>query len=145
MPPTSRGTNATMNDRNERSVSTVRTHLFDHGRLAYLKIPATNVQDSAVFYKKNFGWQIRGEGTEHLSFADATGDMIGAWVTELAISVTPGVLAFIYVHGIDAALESIVASGGEVVKPPYPEGDLWVATFRDPAGNVLGIWQQGPR
>ena len=71
--------------------------------------------------------------------------MIGAWVTELQISVTPGVLAYIYVHGIDATLERIAATGGKVVKPIYPEGDLWVATFRDPAGNVLGIWQQGPR
>jgi len=134
-----------MNDRNERSNSGSHTHLFAHGRLAYLQIPATNVQDSAAFYRTNFGWQISGEGTEHLSFADATGEMIGAWVTDLAISVTPGVLAFIYVHGIDAALERIAASGGEVIKPPYPEGDLWVATFRDPAGNVLGIWQQIPR
>jgi predicted enzyme related to lactoylglutathione lyase len=134
-----------MNDRNERSDLGSPTHLFDHGRLAYLQIPATNVQDSAAFYMTNFGWQIRGEGKAHLSFADATGDMIGSWVTDIAISVTPGVLAFIYVHGIDAAVERIAASGGEVVKPPYLEGDLWVATFRDPAGNVLGIWQQGPR
>ena len=95
-----------MNDRNERSGSTSRTHLFDHGRLAYVQIPAANVQDSAAFYKKNFGWQIRGDGTEHLSFADATGDMIGAWVTELAIPVAPGVLAYIYVHGIDARADS---------------------------------------
>ena len=28
---------------------------------------------------------------------------------------------------------------------PYPEGDLWVALFRDPGGNVIGVWQQGAR
>jgi len=28
------------------------------------------------------------------------------------------------------------------VTPAYPEGDLRVATFRDPGGNVIGIWQQ---
>ena len=134
-----------MTNKTEHSKSAESSHPFDHGRLAYLQIPATDVRESAEFYMTNFGWQIRGEGTEHLSFADATGDMIGAWVTELAISDTPGVLAYIYVHGIDAALERIAASGGEVVKTPYPEGDLWVATFRDPPGNVLGIWQQGPR
>src|SRR5438034_705910 len=126
-----------MTDREEKSSSTSHTHLFDHGRLAYLQIPATDVRESAAFYETNFNWQIRGEGTDHLSFADATGDLIGAWVTNLAIS-RPGVLAYIYVHGIDATLARIAASGGEVVKPPYPEGDLWVATFRDPAGNVMG-------
>jgi len=46
---------------------------------------------------------------------------------------------------IDPTLERISANGGEVVKSPYSEGDLWVATFRDPAGNVIGTWQQGPR
>jgi len=133
-----------MTDRKEKLSSTARVHLFDHGRLAYLQIPATNVRESAAFYLTNFDWQTRGEGTEHLSFQDATGDMIGAWVTDLVISRQPGVLAYVYVHGIDATLARIAASGGEVVKPPYPEGDLWVATFRDPAGNVLGIWQEGP-
>jgi predicted enzyme related to lactoylglutathione lyase len=71
--------------------------------------------------------------------------MIGAWITGLVISQEPGVLPYIYVHGIDAILKRITANGGSVVKPPYPEGDLWVATFRDPAGNVIGIWQQGHR
>ena len=122
-----------------------RQHLFGHGRLSYIQIPANNVQESARFYANVFGWQVRGGSDNHLSFTDATGDMIGAWVTDRAISREPGVLPYIYVHGIDAALERIKASGGQVVKPAYPEGDLWVATFRDPAGNVIGVWQQGPR
>lgn len=120
-------------------------HLFGHGRLSYLQIPAVNVHDSAKFYAAVFGWQIRGGGDQHLSFADATGDMIGAWVTDLALAQEAGVLPYIYVHGIDAALERIKACGGKIIKPVYPEGDLWVALFRDPAGNVLGVWQQGPR
>lgn len=37
------------------------------------------------------------------------------------------------------------AHGGAVLRAPYPEGDVWVATFSDPAGNVLGIWQSAPR
>jgi uncharacterized protein len=36
-------------------------------------------------------------------------------------------------------LEKVVAQGGEVVTRPYPEGDLRVAMFRDPAGNVIGV------
>lgn len=120
-------------------------HLFGHGRLSYVQIPAIDVRTSARFYEKVFGWKVRGGGADHLSFTDATGDMIGAWVTDRAISREPGVLPYIYVHGIDAILEQVSAIDGEIVKPPYPEGDLWVATFRDPAGNVIGVWQQGPR
>jgi uncharacterized protein len=81
------------------------------------------VRESAAFYASAFGWQIRGGGNDHLSFADATGDMIGAWVTGRPASREPGVLPYIYVHGIDAAIERIGASGGAIVKPPYAEGD----------------------
>jgi predicted enzyme related to lactoylglutathione lyase len=43
------------------------------------------------------------------------------------------------------SLASIGRAGGETVREPYAEGDLRVATFRDPAGNVIGIWQMSPR
>ena len=136
----------TENERPEQaSAEPTRTHLFEHGRLAYVQIPAVSVRDSAEFYRTIFGWQVRGAGAEHLSFTDPAGSMIGAWVTGRAISREPGVLAYIYVHGIDAVLGQIAANGGEIVEPPYREGDLWVARFRDPAGNVIGVCQQGPR
>jgi hypothetical protein len=122
-----------------------RRHLFGHGRLSYIQIPADDPQRSSEFYASVFGWVIRGGNNDHLSFTDATGDMIGAWVTGRALRQEPGILPYIYVHGIDAVIERIKANGGEMVKIVYPEGDLWVATFRDPAGNVIGIWQQSPR
>ena len=40
---------------------------------------------------------------------------------------------------------AFVMKGGEIVKAPYPEGNLLVATVRDPAGNVIGLWQEAPR
>ncbi len=118
-------------------------HLFGHGRLSYIQIPAANVRESEAFYTRVFGWEIRGGSDSHLSFTDATGDMIGAWVTGRVASREPGVLPYIYVRGIDAIVERIEANGGEVVRPPYDEGGRRVATFRDPTGNVMGIWQQG--
>jgi predicted enzyme related to lactoylglutathione lyase len=101
---------------------------------------------SAAFYEAVFGWSTRNDGNAaHLSFADTTGELIGAFVTGRAISREPGVLPYVYVAGIDEAAGRIIANGGEIVREPYPEGDLWVATFRDPAGNVMGVWQAGPR
>jgi predicted enzyme related to lactoylglutathione lyase len=120
-------------------------HLFGHGRLSYLQIPAADVRASSTFYARVFGWVTRGGSETHLSFTDTTGDIIGAWVTGRQPSREAGILPYIYVHGIDRILESIAGNGGEIVSPPNPEGTLWVATFRDPAGNLLGVWQQGPR
>jgi predicted enzyme related to lactoylglutathione lyase len=50
-------------------------------------------------------------------------------------------LPFIYVASIDDAVAAIKANGGEIVRDIYPEGALKVATFRDVAGNVMGVWQ----
>jgi uncharacterized protein len=66
-----------------------RQHAFGHGRLAYIQIPALDVRESAAFYKDIFGWQIRGGSDTHLGFTDATGDIIGAFVTDAMISTEP--------------------------------------------------------
>jgi predicted enzyme related to lactoylglutathione lyase len=124
---------------------TAGQHPFAHGRLAYVQIPALDVRESAAFYKDVFGWQIRGGSDEHLSFTDASGDIIGAFVTDRMISTEPGVMFYVYVHGLDTTLDRMVSAGSKVVRQPYQEGDLWVATAIDPAGNVMGIWQFAPR
>ncbi len=64
---------------------------------------------------------------------------------DLPVAGQAGVLPYIYVERIDDTIERITANGGSMVEPPYPEGDLWVATFQDPAGHVAGVWQNGPR
>ena len=39
-------------------------------------------------------------------------------------------------------IEAIIAAGGEIVRPVNPDEREVYAHFRDPAGNVLGIYQQ---
>jgi predicted enzyme related to lactoylglutathione lyase len=119
--------------------------LARHGGLSYLEIPALEARQSAAFYAKVLGWNLREQDTEDPRFTDVTGHLIGRWVTGRLISREPGLLPYIYVDRIDDVIERVPAYGGEVLKAPYPEGNLWVATVRDPAGNVIGLWQQGPR
>jgi len=119
--------------------------LARHGGLSYLEIPAVDAQQSATFYEHVLGWKIGRRETEDPRFEDATGHLIGRWVTGRAILREPGLLPYIYVEGIDVAVDRVVAHGGKVVKAPYPEGNLWVATVRDPAGNMIGLWQESPR
>jgi predicted enzyme related to lactoylglutathione lyase len=119
--------------------------LARHGHVSYLEIPADDCERSAAFYETVFGWQIRRRDDGDRSFDDRSGDLIGRWVNGRAPSREPGLLPYIYVDGIDDVVRQVVARGGEAVQPVCPEGDLWVATFRDPAGNLMGIWQAGPR
>lgn len=69
--------------------------------------------------------------------------IIGHFIADLPVAGEAGVQPYIFVERVDETLEKIAAHRGEVVTAPYPEGDLWVATFRDPGGNVLGVWQTG--
>lgn len=78
------------NNRLEKDSDEESSHLFGHGRLSYIQIPAINGDESAKFYEEVFGWQVRGGTADHVSFVDTTGDMIGAWITGLATSQEPG-------------------------------------------------------
>jgi uncharacterized protein len=71
--------------------------------------------------------------------------VIGHFMPDLSVAGEGGVRPYIYVESVDGTLDRVAAHGGEVVTAPYAEGDLWVATFRDPAGNVLGVWQRHSR
>jgi len=127
------------------SGSGVGARLARHGGLSYLEIPAIDARQSAAFYEMVLGWNLRGHDSDDPRFEDATGHLVGRWVTGRVISCEPGLLPYFYVNHIDDAVERAAAHGGEVVKPPYPEGNLWVVTVRDPGGNVIGLWQEGPR
>jgi predicted enzyme related to lactoylglutathione lyase len=118
--------------------------VFRNGGISYLRIPARDVRQSAAFYQAVFRWKVRDDPVSP-AFEDGTGHVIGHWVTDLPVAGEAGVLPYIYVNRVDDTLWQVNEHGGEVVRTPYPEGDLWVATFRDPAGNVLGVWQRGPR
>jgi hypothetical protein len=41
-----------------------------------------------------------------------------------------------------ATLEKVVAQGGAIVQPLHPGAPEAVARFRDPAGNVVRIYQE---
>ena len=51
-------------------------------------------------------------------------------------------MIYVMVADAAAATDAVIASGGAIVQPVDPAGKERFATFRDPAGNVLGIYQQ---
>jgi len=120
------------------------SQVFRVGGISYLRIPAEDPRLAAAFYEAVFGWALRGDPDDP-SFEDGTGHVIGHFMADLPVAGESGIRPYIYVERIDDSLDTVAAHGGEVVTAPYPEGDLWVAAFRDPAGNVLGVWQRGRR
>jgi hypothetical protein len=120
----------------------VDAELARNGGISYLHIPAVDARVSADFYEAVFGWNVSGKDTNRPSFSDGGGQVAGAWMTDQEVSRTPGLLPYVYVERIDDAVARVEANGGVILVAPYPEGNLRVATFRDPAGNVIGLWQE---
>ena len=113
------------------------------GKICYIQIPADDVERSVAFYESVFGWNIRRRGDGQVAFDDTDGEVSGTWVAGRPPSSEPGLLVYVMVDSVDETLGKIREAGGEVVMPltPQGEGEAY-ATFRDPAGNILGIGQQ---
>jgi predicted enzyme related to lactoylglutathione lyase len=112
------------------------------GKLCYLELPAADVDASADFYRRVFGWTIDRRGDGALAFTDTVGGVSGVFVTDRQPADDPHILVYVMVADAEAAVTSIAASGGRLVRWTPPEAAETFAWFADPAGNVLGIYQQ---
>jgi uncharacterized protein len=114
-------------------------------RICYLEIPALDPHGSASFYEKVFGWNIRHRDSNRPSFDDAPGHVSGAWVAGRPASRDPGILPYIWVDEIEETLRRVEEHGGAIVenaRPDQPGSTSRIATFRDPAGNLMGLYQE---
>ncbi len=115
---------------------------FANGKICYLEIPATEVGQSIAFYQSVFGWQIRQRGDGSTAFDDGVGEVSGTWVMGRPPSAVPGMLLYIMVDSVAATVDAVVAHGGEIVQPIGMDAPEITARFRDPAGNVFGLYQE---
>ncbi len=112
------------------------------GKICYIEMPATDIARSAEFYQRAFGWRIRQRGDGAVAFDDTVGQVSGTWVAGQPAAPGTGLLVYIMVASAAAAAEAVTAAGGEIVRPVDPGSSEVFAWFRDPAGNILGIYQQ---
>jgi uncharacterized glyoxalase superfamily protein PhnB len=96
------------------------------GKLCYVEIPADDVERSSRFYREAFGWEVRTRGDGALAFDDAVKEVI---------------MVHVMVADLEAALAGVRAAGGEVLNADAEPGER-VGHVRDPAGNVIGVYQE---
>jgi len=114
---------------------------FGNGKICYIEIPASDIRQSVEFYQKVFGWKTRQRGDGSIAFDDAPGEVSGTWIRGRPPSTTPGLLIYIMVDSVAQTVEAVIAHGGEIVQPVGADDPEITARFRDPAGNVLGLYQ----
>jgi uncharacterized protein len=115
-----------------------------NGKICYIELPAVDIARSADFYRSVFGWSVRTRGDGNVAFDDAVGEVSGTWVRGRSPTSQPGLLVYIMVDDVAAALENIVENGGTIVQPIGGDAPEITARFSDPAGNVMGLYQERP-
>jgi predicted enzyme related to lactoylglutathione lyase len=115
--------------------------VFRLSGVSYLHIPAPEPARAVAFYRAVFAWSIR-DDEDTPAFEDGSGHVTGHFIRDLPVAGDAGHIPYVYVDAVDETLDKVTANGGTIIRPPYPEGDLLVATIHDPAGNLLGVWQR---
>ena len=115
---------------------------YANGKICYVEIPATDVARSIEFYRAVFGWNVRRRGDGQAAFDDGVGQVSGTWVTNRPASTQPGLLIYVMCDSVADTVNRVTANGGEIVQPIGADAPEITARFRDPAGNVLGLYQE---
>ena len=112
------------------------------GKICYLELPAVDPAASAEFYTRVFGWPMRRRGDGAIAFDDTIRGVSGTFVTDRQPAGDPGAVVYVMVADARAACAAVTQAGGRIVRESPPEHPEVFAWFADPAGNVLGIYQQ---
>ena len=112
-----------------------------NGKICFIEIPAIDITISSTFYKEVFGWNILIRGDGNITFDDKANGVNGTWVTNRKPASEPGFLIYIMVDNIELSIRSVIAAGGKIVQPVGMDLPQITARFSDPAGNIIGLYQ----
>ena len=115
---------------------------LNSGKICYIEIPTVNANESANFYGKVFGWQIRRRDDGAISFDDTVFEVSGRFGTGRKAIGEAGLVVYIMVKDAEFTLNAIVAEGGKIVQPIGMDLPEITARFIDPAGNLLAVYEE---
>jgi len=113
-----------------------------NGKICYVEIPATDIQESAEFYSRVFGWEVRTRTDGSTAFDDAIGEVSGTWVLGRPPMGEVGLLIYVMVDSVEQTVAAVEINGGTIVQGIGADAPEITARFKDPAGNVLGLYQE---
>jgi predicted enzyme related to lactoylglutathione lyase len=111
-----------------------------HHSIDYVEISVDDVATAKSFYGATFGWTFADYGDSYAAIRapDGNGEVGGLTVGD-ARGGSP--LVLVISEDLDSSRRAVESAGGELVEGPfdYPGGRRF--HFRDPSGNVLGVFQ----
>ena len=115
---------------------------MSNGKICYLEIPAVDIVASSTFYHQVFGWNIRKRNVDSLAFDDSEGNVSGTWVLNRSPMEKVGLLTYVMVDSVEKTIELVKRNGGTIIQKIGVDAPEVTARFTDPAGNVLGLYQE---
>jgi uncharacterized protein len=118
---------------------------FANGKICYMELPSRDIQESSSFYEEIFQWNVRKRSDGSAAFDDSIGEVSGTWRTDRKPSAEIGTLVHIMVDDIEVTMQKIKNLGGTIVQEvgkDFPEITAW---FRDPSGNLFGLYQHNSK
>ena len=116
-----------------------------NGKICYVELPATDIARSSEFYQRVFGWNVRTRDNGCVAFDDTTGQVSGSWVIGRPPASAPGILFYIMVDSVEESVAAVVTNGCEIVQKIGMDAPEITARFRDPGGNIIGLYQEPSR
>ena len=121
-------------------------------KVVHFEIPVDDADRARAFYGAAFDWEIQPmEGFDYMIMMTTAVDEATQAPTEPgAINggfrsrtpETPTPIIVIQVDSIDESLKKVEAEGGSTVMPRTEmQGMGAYAYFKDPEGNVMGLWE----
>lgn len=112
--------------------------------VSHFEIPARDPERAARFYREAFGWTVEPvpwEGHPYYKVRGVAGKPIGGGIVPAAEGYDHPLLVIHVTGEMEAWIGRIVEAGGTVEQPPARVGNFGrFARFRDPEGNLLGLW-----
>jgi uncharacterized protein len=114
---------------------------YGNGKICYLELPSRDIDESSSFYHTVFDWIVRRRDDGSIAFDDGVNEVSGTWRTDRKPATEVGLLVHIMVDDIQVSIQKIIEHGGTIVQPVGMDAPEITAWFRDPSGNVLGLYQ----
>ena len=114
--------------------------------ICHIEFPAKDQAKAGAFYQALFGWQLENyPQMDYVVFEPGEGPG-GGFPRIDGTGVKAGeVVVYVEVEDLEASLEQAKVLGGELMLPRMPIDDKsWIAIFRDPSGNKVGLYTKNP-
>ena len=121
------------------------------GDWCHIEFLSGDAERSKAFYRAVFDWEFQPiPGTDYINVRTSEDGIEGgigglAQATGKSPPATSGVFAYLLAPDMDATIAAIERAGGEIVIPKTDVMGMGeFAHFRDPDGNLIGLWRDAP-